>query len=576
MRKRTSSNTPVALICLFLLLCCCVQPAHSRPEVTYGFLGAQTQLLYGAGSQGLGQPWSSQVGSDTMLPHPKYAQELGKTKETQASDQGVAGLIGGGGAVSYPQGDNHVRAMDTSQMEGGDSVDFAMEGYKPGGPCFGPGSCDGLGPNAFEQTMQLDGWPPITDKYRLQRPQPGKLDVKDNFMARVLANEYAEMFKQTPNNEKDAGHQILEGAGKNSFVNDLAGAPLSQFNNAQSAMHGATEAVSEAMADAFNPTWEQMLNLASDNLINVANEASGSACSASQPIKTHNNAVYLVQQAYQHVYLPIAILLLLPGAVATQVKGLVQNGMLNNANDEDGVSPFAGILRAMIAIFLIPATQLIVSYSIDVGNSLQYEVVRHVNLGNIYQYGDEQVFRAPDQSFRGEIMRLVGLPSAGKLTGGSEDEAQLYNQGTATVMLQSLANSMAESAALGLVMLCAFQITMACYLLLMGPVAAAFYAWPSGTGSLFQRIFTNWVDGIINLALWRFWWCVVLLVMDTRLGWVGNSMTELWELIMFISFLIILCYVPFNPFDFKPGEMVSQIMQKSQQAVDEATQKKGG
>lgn len=144
------------------------------------------------------------------------------------------------------------------------------------------------------------------------------------------------------------------------------------------------------------------------------------------------------------------------------------------------------------------------------------------------------------------------------------------------MMLQMLANSIADGAAFGLVILCAFQLVIACYLFLMGPVAAAFYAWPGSTGSLFTRVFTIWVDAIINISLWRFWWCIVLLVMDTRLGWIGPSleMYSLWELLMFISFLVLMTAVPFSPFEFKAGDMIQQVMAKSEEAVQHAAREK--
>jgi hypothetical protein len=355
---------------------------------------------------------------------------------------------------------------------------------------------------------------------------------------------------------------------------DLSNTPQKGMQAGAAGAEGAAKGASEAMADAFNPTWTQMLILSATPLLNVANEATGSACSASQPIKTYENVVYLVMQAYKNIYLPMAILLLLPGAVITQTKSLVTAGVLNNANDEDAVSPFTGILRSMIAIFLIPATQLIVSYTIDVGNSLQYEVSRNINYLNIFMWGDEQVFRAPVQNAIATLRPASAFQVLGKMSQGPEDQSGFESQSPATIMLQTMVNSAADSAAFGLVILCAFQIAMACYLMLMGPIAAAFYAWPGSTGSLFTRVFANWVDAMINLALWRFWWCIVLLCIDVRLGWItGLDMYTEWEMLMFLAFLTILCYVPFNPFDYKAGEMVSQIMSKADQGVNQATSK---
>ena len=358
---------------------------------------------------------------------------------------------------------------------------------------------------------------------------------------------------------------------------DMGFDPKAAFDKGQSGMHGAAQGASEAVADAFNPTWLAMLELQMSNLLNVANEASGSPSSAMAPTKSYSNAIWFVQRMYSEVYVPMAILFLLPGAVLTQMKGYVSFGILSSSSDEDAVSPFVGILRAMVAIFLIPGCQLITSYTIDVGNSLTHEVRQHVNPLTIYRWADEQVFRAPDSNAKDTIMNPNIFPVLGKLTQGPEKLSGVESQSTATVMLQTLANSMAESAAMGLVMLCAFQITMICYLMLLGPLAASFYAWPSGLGNLFNKVFSTWVDAVVNLSLWRFWWTVVLLCIDTRLGWLGamggyNLFSE-WELLMFIAFLTILTYVPFNPFDFQAGEMVSQLMQKAESAVSESSKK---
>src|SRR5262249_46519304 len=114
-------------------------------------------------------------------------------------------------------------------------------------------------------------------------------------------------------------------------------------------------------------------------LINIANEASGQPAGGDP--KTIPQAVWMVQQMYAKVFVPLAILFLLPGAVITQVKGQVAAAF--NLKADDSSSPFEGILRSIVAIFLIPSTQLIVSYSIDVGNSMAHEVSQWVNVSQI-------------------------------------------------------------------------------------------------------------------------------------------------------------------------------------------------
>lgn len=360
---------------------------------------------------------------------------------------------------------------------------------------------------------------------------------------------------------------------------DEKSAPHNNFKKGANQSRGQSQGAGESFADAFNPAWEAMLQLHGSYLINVANEGSGQPCGGKDPVKVHENAVWMVMSMYKRVYLEIALLLLLPGAVLTQVKGLVSGGILQSQNDEDAVSPFSGMLKGMVAIFLIPSTQLIVSYSCDVGNSMSYEVKRHINEQLLYEWADEQVFRAPEGNKKDVIMHPSMFPVLGKLSEGSEKESGVESQSEATAMLQTLVNLSAMSAAFALVMLCAFQITTMCYLMLLGPIAAAFYAWPSSVGTLFNRVFTTWVDAVVNVGLWRFWWTTVLLAAQTRIEWLQeigqyNPYYE-WEMIIFIAFVVILTYVPFNPFDFKAGEMVSQIMQKAEMAVSEATQKGG-
>lgn len=365
---------------------------------------------------------------------------------------------------------------------------------------------------------------------------------------------------------------------------DQASSPQPNFQKGGNQQQAQAQGASEACADAFDPCWDAMLELHMMYLINVANENAGQACGGREPVKVHENAVWMVMQMYKKVYLNIALLLLLPGAVLTQVKGMVSGGILQSKNDEDAQTPFVGILRGMIALFLIPCTQLIVSYSADIGNSMNYEVKRHLNVGILTSWAEEQVFRAPEEN-RDEIIKNPSMKKVlGKLSEGSEKDSGVEGQSLATIMLQTMANLSGMSAAFGLVMLSAFQITMMCYLFLLGPIAAAFYAWPAAVGMLFNRVFAIWVDAVVNVGLWRFMWCTVLLAAQTRIEWLGemgqyDPYCE-WELIMFVSFMTILTYVPFNPFDFKPGEMVAQIMQKAEQAVNEtstdAAQKKGG
>ncbi len=84
------------------------------------------------------------------------------------------------------------------------------------------------------------------------------------------------------------------------------------------------------------------------------------------------------------LFVPMALLLLLPGAVLSQVRAIVAQGtgVLGDVN------PFDGILRSIVAIFLIPATYLVVNYGIDVSNAISHEInngYSRVFGGNMYE-----------------------------------------------------------------------------------------------------------------------------------------------------------------------------------------------
>ncbi|HNA74187.1 MAG TPA: hypothetical protein PKW73_12655, partial [Candidatus Obscuribacter sp.] len=141
--------------------------------------------------------------------------------------------------------------------------------------------------------------------------------------------------------------QMMNGAAGNS----IAGVAESSFDNAAARI---------IQGDATN------------SLINLANENSGTGPNLGAYYRRVSDAVRQVQIMYHQVYVPLAILFLLPGAVISQAKSIVAGGFALRA--QEAQSPFDGLLRSFVAVFLIPATQLIVSYAIDVGNSMAYSV----------------------------------------------------------------------------------------------------------------------------------------------------------------------------------------------------------
>ena len=373
-------------------------------------------------------------------------------------------------------------------------------------------------------------------------------------------------------------------------------------------------------------------------LINIANENAGTPTLSDAQWKPISGAVWMVQQMYKFVFVPMAILFLLPGAVLTQVKGQVASGILG----QQSPSPFEGILRAMIAVFLIPATQLIMSYAIDVGNSLTYSVNDYVDTSVINSWTQQTIYDVPVANVDNAILPpsgsgsssgtsssgsgngatsavdgfisssigSSGLSSAigstgssfviGALTsavnsilGGTNpfgfgaggdglavntpdgkaiQERQLWTSQTMELVL----NAAIYFFSIAVLILGAYQLVFMCYLYLLGPLAAAFFAWPVIGGNAAapnSSVFSGWVDAVIVVSLWRFYWMVILAIMTQRILWMmdtGQQLNLQWEVTVFICLLGLMMYVPFHPWDYDPGKAFTQAMQAGQQLAQAA------
>ncbi len=343
-------------------------------------------------------------------------------------------------------------------------------------------------------------------------------------------------------------------------------------------------------------------------LINIANEQSGVPTAADNPSKTVPQAVWMVQQMYKFVFVPLAILFLLPGAVMTQVKCQIVQGFKLNAEDQS--SPFEGILRAVIAVFLIPATQLIVSYSIDVGNSMAYSVKDWVDLQLIFDWSRELTYNTPINNvnnaitpptqgggqaggaqggasgggggFLGSISSFLGgipfiggalqngfnslagvLGAAEQGLGGDtlEQNTIAENQSWLSSAMEAMFNMATYIFSSAVIVLGAYQLIFVCYLFLLGPLAAAFFAWPKiqaqGSQNLFKDVFANWVNAVIVVSLWRFYWMVLLAIMTQRILYIqdsGGASNLQWEVAVFTCLLGLMMWVPFNPWSFDPAQ----------------------
>lgn len=233
------------------------------------------------------------------------------------------------------------------------------------------------------------------------------------------------------------------------------------------------------------------------------------------------------------LFVPIAILLLLPGAVLTQVRAMVVAGnpVLSDPTKGD-VNPLEGLLRSVVAIFLIPATYLVVNYGIDFSNSIVDSIAQtyqSIMGSNMYQdaLGTEvNAFnvRTPKQNQNAGAVRewpqqpITGItsvenalfrtldPVTNQPIPGKTDEAMP----AAAVAARQLSFGANAGLTAAWNILCAFQMAYLGYLFFVGPIAAALWVWPM---SNLRAAFPNWVEGVITLCFWSLFWNTAILLM---------------------------------------------------------------
>lgn len=371
----------------------------------------------------------------------------------------------------------------------------------------------------------------------------------------AVHRQYAPAF---PPSRLTNGHYAAAAITWSRAATAIAGSPQAQLPSAVADMHVQQQSVSDAATNATMGALDEGMKIIDKALTNIANESAGTPVNMQSAFRPLSQIVWMVQQMYRHVYMPAGLLLLLPGAVMCNAKWAAMH-MLGDANDEDvAAGPFGAILHTLIAIFLIPATQLIISYSIDAGNSLTNVITEQVQTMDITRWAQSQY---DSEQATTEVERArSGVPQL---------DPKPYKNQTFSMAVNLLNMSLAN----GLLILVAFQTVLMCYLMLMGPIAAALYAWPSvAAGKLFRPVFVNWVNAVISLSLWRFWWMVIVLVMVTRIQWLQQSGDyapgTLWESLMVTCFLVMMGYVPFSPFELKPGRLVDTLLEKAKQIGD--------
>ncbi|MBA3858161.1 MAG: hypothetical protein C0507_14750 [Cyanobacteria bacterium PR.3.49] len=231
-------------------------------------------------------------------------------------------------------------------------------------------------------------------------------------------------------------------------------------------------------------------------------------------------------------FLPMALLLILPGAVLTQVRAIIaqSNPVVGQA------SPLEGLQRSIITVFLVPATYLVTNYAIDLGNSLHYSICTEYQrimgsdmyrdamcaeiraFGVRYQSENEGSLKVPDADLsprgsepfaeiEGTLWGKLADPCTGiYLVPANRDDAAMPQSSIAVRMGMFTANA---GICAGWACLTAFQMAFFYYLYLVGPIMAALWAWPMKT---FRDALPNWVEGCVTLAFWSFFWHVTIAI----------------------------------------------------------------
>jgi hypothetical protein len=241
-------------------------------------------------------------------------------------------------------------------------------------------------------------------------------------------------------------------------------------------------------------------------------------------------------QVRDNIFVPMAILLLLPGAVLAQVRAIVAAGspVLGDVN------PFEGILRSMIAIFMIPGTYLVVNYGIDLSNSITYTIsseYTRVFGTDMYKDATCAEIRAtplrhplenrnaldlptasmtpllnsasPMAQFEGKVMEnMIEDPCAGlkQVPGDRVDEALP----AASVIGRLMFNTTNAVSTCAWNVLCAFQMAYLFYLWCVGPIMAALWVWPVAQ---LRSAFPSWVEGVVTICFWSLFWNTAVLLM---------------------------------------------------------------
>jgi len=130
---------------------------------------------------------------------------------------------------------------------------------------------------------------------------------------------------------------------------ELMNAPRRQGETAKSNMGAQQQEVSDAAAAAAENGFQTRYG----RMQNFLNQTWPTKAQAPQQTQKRPRRLILRHWMVSRSTKPFIYdgdLVLLPGAVLTNLKGYLAYGLLHISQDEDAVSPFSGILRSIIAI----------------------------------------------------------------------------------------------------------------------------------------------------------------------------------------------------------------------------------
>jgi hypothetical protein len=302
-------------------------------------------------------------------------------------------------------------------------------------------------------------------------------------------------------------------------------------------------------------------------------------------------------QVRDRLFVPMALLLLLPGALVCQVKSIASQGLAVLGE----VSPFEGIFRSIVGIFLIPATYLVVNYGIDVANSITFTIANQYR----QQFGSDMYadafcghirafpVREPDENpgmitdQKTVMFNYFGNTPLARLEGKTlaikyEDPCSgLYivppdrNNDNVPYMVneQRLAYNQANAAfSMAWVILCAVQQGYLYYLYFVGPVVAALWVFPS---KQLRDAFPSWIEGVVTICFWSLFWNVTILLMACFRG-VDDTGTIMFTALNFLAIGSAKFAFDFTGLVKDAGREAMSMAQKAAQAAAAASKKSEG